>query len=96
MTDCVTREAAATAIDEFLACIFVTPVGKSIMEKVPAVDVQPVVPGEWIIRGGVPRCSVCGTKALLRLESNVGGCKEYEYCESNVCPKCGAIMKRRH
>lgn len=39
----IEREAAIEAIDESLKRVFVLPVGKSIIDKIPAADVRPVV-----------------------------------------------------
>ena len=78
----IEREAAIEAIDESLKHVFVSPVGKSIMDKVPAADVRHVVRGKW--RANVPprdlrpRCSVCG---------------ELQPQKTNYCPNCGADMR---
>lgn len=39
----IERDAAIEAIDEALKRVFVLPVGKSIIDKIPAADVRPVV-----------------------------------------------------
>ena len=56
------------------------------------VDAVEVVHGRWFMRGGIFRCSECDSKALLNLDSNVGGCREYTHFRSNYCPNCGAKM----
>ncbi len=57
------------------------------------VDAKPVVHGRWFMRGGIFRCSECDSKALLKIDSNVGGCREYTHIRSNYCPNCGADMR---
>ena len=59
----------------------------------PKVDAVEVVHGRWFMRGGIFRCSECDSKALLKLDSNVGGCREYTHFRSNYCPNCGADMR---
>ena len=59
------------------------------MEDIPAADVRPVVPGEWIvdsIASNIFTCSVCGQDAPVE---PTGG-TEYK---SNFCPNCGADMR---
>lgn len=41
MDEYIKREKAIEAIDESLKRVFIVPVGKSIMDKVPAADVRP-------------------------------------------------------
>ena len=43
MAEYIDRQAAIEAIDESLKRVFVLPVGKSIMDKIPASDVRTVV-----------------------------------------------------
>lgn len=43
MAEYIDRQAAIEAIDESLKRVFVVPVGKSIMDKIPDADVRPVV-----------------------------------------------------
>jgi DNA-directed RNA polymerase subunit RPC12/RpoP len=62
------------------------------VEAEPTVDAVEVVHGRWFMRGGIFRCSECDSKALLKLDSNVGGCREYTHFRSNYCPNCGAKM----
>lgn len=45
MAEYIEREAAIDAIDEALKRVFVLPVGKSIMNRIPAADVRPVPAG---------------------------------------------------
>ena len=47
MAEYIEREAAIEAIDEALKRIFVLPVGKEIIDKIPSADVRPVVRGKW-------------------------------------------------
>ena len=60
--------------------------------EAPTVDAVEVVHGRWFMRGGIFRCSECDSKALLKLDSNVGGCREYTHFRSPYCPHCGAKM----
>lgn len=45
MAEYIDKQDAIEAIDESLKRVFVLPVGKSIMDKIPAADVRPVPPG---------------------------------------------------
>ena len=65
---------------------------RKLIEDAPTVDAVEVVHGRWFMRGGIFRCSECDSKALLKLDSNVGGCREYTHFRSNYCPNCGAKM----
>ena len=49
MSDYIIREEAEKRIDEALSRVFVEPVGKSILSKLPAADVKPVVRGKWML-----------------------------------------------
>lgn len=63
------------------------------LNEAPTVDAVEVVHGRWFMRGGIFRCSECDSKALLKLDGNVGGCREYTHFRSNYCPNCGADMR---
>jgi len=68
MAEYIEREATIEAIDNSLKRVFVHKVGKSIIDKIPAADVRPVVTcGEckhWF-ENGSDYCS-CDRDALLR------------------------------
>lgn len=56
-------------------------------------DVVEVRHGEWKMRGGLFRCSVCDGKALLQDVGGTGGFShEYEQVKSSYCPHCLAKM----
>lgn len=91
ITDYISREAARQCIHKWLADIFgidepeLTVLDKRI-NAIPAVDVRPVVHGEWIdktVQIGFPiaKCSCCGSQAGMFW--------------MNFCPNCGARMDRR-
>ena len=59
----------------------------------PTADVEKVRHGEWKLRGGLFRCSVCDGKALLQDIGGTGGFShEYEQVKSEYCPHCFAKM----
>lgn len=61
--------------------------------ELPTADVTEVKHGEWIMRGGWFRCSVCDERALLRDVGGTGGFShEYHQVKTNLCPTCGAKM----
>ena len=62
------------------------------LKSVPIVDAVEVVHGRWFMRGGRFRCSECDAVALLKLDINVGGYREYGHFRSSYCPNCGAKM----
>lgn len=63
------------------------------IEDVPSADVVEVRHGEWKMRGGLFRCSVCDGKALFQDVGGTGGFShEYEQVKSSHCPNCLAKM----
>ena len=65
----------------------------SVIDAVPAADVAPVVPGEWILVGTnehdyetsvEEKCSLCG-RYVYRCDTQP---------QDNFCPHCGADMRR--
>ena len=95
MSDYIIREEAEKRIDEALSRVFVEPVGKSILSKLPAADVKAVVRGKWLHKEAYDfdeerwsswaECSECGELA------QVNGLGKYE--RTNFCPNCGADMR---
>lgn len=68
------------------------------LDKVPAVEAVPVVPGRWVADSdGLPVCSVCGEIAMQRLfcDTTHG---EWRYdvrlVKTSFCPNCGAEMDK--
>lgn len=56
-------------------------------------DIEPVVHGRWIIRGGNFRCSICDGKAKWDCFGGTGGfSREFEQAKTIHCPNCGAKM----
>jgi len=86
MNDYISREEAEKRIDEALSRVFVVPVGKPILSKIPAADVKPVVRGKWESHGEgfkwVYICSVCGFVDGHPMNDRM-----------NYCPACGARME---
>lgn len=86
----IERDAAIEAIDEALKRVFVLPVGKSIIDKIPAADVRPVARGKWIDRDddyygwNMWACSACGEEFVLT--DGTPDMNDYHFC-----PNCGAI-----
>ena len=63
------------------------------VKRQPSADVVEVKHGEWKMRGGLFRCSVCDGKALLQDVGGTGGFShEYEQVKSSYCPHCLAKM----
>lgn len=61
----------------------------------PAADVAPVRHGQWIMRGGLFRCSECDGKARWKKSGGTGGWScECEQDKSPFCPHCGAKMDK--
>lgn len=98
----IEREAAIEAIDEALKRVFVLPVGKSIMNRIPAADVRPVCHGRWVkargswcTPGGDPvwECSECGKgKHVYGIEHGTYGADVADG-QWVSCPNCGADMR---
>lgn len=83
MAEYIEREAAIDAIDEALKRVFVLPVGKSIVDRIPAADVREVVKATWKRIDFNPcghdyECSSCGWKNDMA---------------THFCPNCGARME---
>ena len=85
MSDYISREEAEKRIDEARSRVFVEPVGKSILSKLTAADVKPVVRGKWqLLEGGAGRCPNC--KSVLK--------DVWDYDRSDpFCRECGADMR---
>jgi hypothetical protein len=92
MSDYISREEAEKRIDEALSRVFVEPVGKSILSKLPAADVKPVVRGKWIDEGTFAdnnnahayMCSNCCSHVIEYPE---------EIKDQHFCYNCGADME---
>lgn len=85
--DYVLRSKAIEAIDESLSCVFVTSVGKSIMDKVPSEDAAPVRRGKWIK----------GTNhgfGVYTITCNQCGHSEATSVAPNFCSNCGSKNER--
>lgn len=83
MPEYIEREAAINVINKF----FVTPVGKSIMEKVPSADVRLLEKCKWenLVRCGFASveatCTACGKTLIYK-------------SWWNFCPNCGAQVEK--
>jgi len=91
MAEYIKREEAIEAIDNSLKRVFVHKVGKSIIDKIPAADVRPVVRGKWNRTDAYPHrlyCSVC-YKTYLKNDELL---ERWEF-PLNFCPNCGADMR---
>ena len=61
------------------------------LDEQPTIDAEPVVHGEWIMRGGRRYCSACGQMACVTRDR-----EDFWYtCGTNYCPNCGADMRER-
>ncbi len=96
MSDYISREEAENRIDEALRRVFVEPVGKSILSKLPAAEVKHVVMGKWMLVDTEDGdrddtllmtwwCNRCGK------EFKTAGRLDFDFC-----PKCGADMRERN
>lgn len=94
--DCISRQAVLDAI--MANCVWENEYNltssriKKAVESLPPVTPQPKI-GRWVLSGGYWRCSECKEKALLKLDTSKGSCKEYMPIKSNYCPNCGAKMR---
>lgn len=52
---------------------------KTVLKRIPAADVRPVVRGVWVKNGWSIRCSICGY--------------DMPFATRNFCPNCGADMR---
>lgn len=103
MDEYIDRQAAIEAIDESLKRVFVLPVGKSIIDKIPAADVVERKIGKW---------EEVEVTWLVDIEDQPDAiasmfcpqCKRYAnhvyYYGSptygmNFCPNCGADMREK-
>lgn len=98
MSEYITKEAAIEAFewgdadvveDYGDGCIFgfSREAIKSAINDIPAVDVTPVVHGQW--ENGNPICPVCGEDKFKGLDADI-------WCDwlPPFCPNCGAKMDR--
>ena len=84
MKDYIEREAVIKGFTDLLqkpGDIYPTDI-TTMMQRIPAADVRPVVRGEWIIcsDGYYPYCSVCKNEPQGRVMTD-------------FCPNCGADMR---
>lgn len=91
MAEYIEREAAIDAIDEALKRVFVLPVGKSIMNRIPAADVRPVVRGHKVTHNR----PIAGYWASGKLDGGWDGMEGRVWVEPimdnpvDYCSECG-------